>query len=105
MSDDGTSTATLHILNKPPSHNRFAGCLDQLSANDVVFLLEDAVLALHHPRLQAVPPGVRIYALEADVRARGLALTGETPCPPIGHCCDMTVLVDLTEQFSRIVNW
>lgn len=104
MAVNGTSIATLHILNKPPSHNRFLACLDQLGVNDAVFLLEDAVLALQHPRLHALPAGVKLYALEADVRARGLTQTGES-CPPIGQCCDMAVLVGLTEQFSRITNW
>lgn len=106
-----TDRPTLHILNKAPAHSRSANCLQQLAAGDTLVLLEDGVLAL---QLVSRPPqGCVVFALRADALARGLTDEGsasrtqdantDTAVP--ATWCDMDKLVQLTQDYERIINW
>lgn len=46
MTQEQTIQPTLHILNKSPSHPRFATCLAALHEGDTLALAENAVLAV-----------------------------------------------------------
>jgi tRNA 2-thiouridine synthesizing protein B len=46
MTQEQTIQATLHILNKSPSHPRFATCLAAVHEGDTLALAENAVLAV-----------------------------------------------------------
>jgi tRNA 2-thiouridine synthesizing protein B len=102
------SQPTLHFLNKPPGHGRFAACLERLTPGDSLVLLEDGVLGLCHPLLrQQAPLGLALYVLKGDAEARGLlrAASDGVEGDPEKRCCDMAKLVELTEVHTRIINW
>lgn len=72
--------STLHTVNKSPfSHTTLASCLSVCQPGDALLLIEDGVYAalpsspqaeqLRHAR----SAGIRVYALEPDLIARGLA--------------------------------
>lgn len=91
-------TPTLHILNKPPGHERFLACLDAIAPQDVVLLTENAVTALADVSV-ALPDGT--LALSADCEARGL---GGPAAENIGRV-DYQGMVSLTDRFDRIISW
>ncbi|MBW0146319.1 sulfurtransferase complex subunit TusB [Marinobacter arenosus] len=88
---------TLHILNKTPDHPRFSECLGMLGPDDAIVLIENGVLGLAATTHLSAD---RVYALVADVSARGL--------PEQSH--DSTLLdysewVDLTLRAKRVISW
>jgi tRNA 2-thiouridine synthesizing protein B len=71
--------ATLHTVNKSPfSHNTLSSCLRVCGQQDGILLLEDGVFgairqAPCSEELQIlINKGVKVYALENDLKARGL---------------------------------
>lgn len=67
--------ARLHLL-MSCSGDAFDRCLEQLGADDSVLLVDDGVTCLAGGAARLAPlqsRAARVYALEADVRARGLA--------------------------------
>lgn len=89
---------TLHILNKPPGHERFLACLDAIAPGDIVLLVENAVTALADVSV-ALPDGT--LALSADCEARGL---GRSEAENTGRV-DYQGMVRLTDRFVRIISW
>ncbi|WP_166259951.1 sulfurtransferase complex subunit TusB [Marinobacter salicampi] len=88
----------LHVLNKSPNHPRFGYCLAALADNDALILIENAVFGLG----SANRFRCRVYALQDDVKARGL------PSPSAGEAIELVDLpgwVTLTATYSRIVHW
>ncbi len=71
--------SVLHIVNKSPTdRNALDTCLRLASADSGILLIEDGVYALRPgteaaKRLQQAMETHRIYALQADMEARGLA--------------------------------
>src|SRR5690625_7546195 len=72
--------STLHTVNKSPfSHTTWASCLCVCQPGDALLLIEDGVYAAlaSSPQAeqlqQAHKAGVRLYALEPDLGARGLS--------------------------------
>jgi tRNA 2-thiouridine synthesizing protein B len=71
--------STLHTVNKSPfSHSTLASCLAVCRPGDTLLLIEDGVYGAlasspHAEQLRnVVAYGVRTYALEPDIAARGL---------------------------------
>jgi len=64
----------LHTFNKSPYRTQtLTSCLELFSADDALVLLEDGVYAGTHPDLTNLLDKKRqVYAIEADVQARGL---------------------------------
>lgn len=98
----------LHILrHSPGSETRFASCLRGLGAQQSLLLIEDAVYGLL-PRsrtlnsLLILPGSVRLYAMEADVLARGLALDDLPDRVKIISYADM---VKLCVDHKKVVSW
>ncbi|QJD58416.1 sulfurtransferase complex subunit TusB [Pseudomonas sp. gcc21] len=98
----------LHILrHSPGSETRFASCLRGLGPQQSLLLLEDAVYGLL-PRsrtlasLQILPGSVRLYAIEADVLARGIALDD---LPERLKLIDYPAMVQLCVYHSKVVSW
>lgn len=85
---------TLHILNKPPEHPRFAECLGMSSPDDALLLIENGVLALASPERLS---DRKVYALSPDVRARGLTASE--------GLLDYTDMVSLTLKAERVISW
>ena len=94
---DAPNTHTLHLLNKAPEHSRFARCLQSLQPGDSLVLMENAVLALANSGLSLPEP---CYALQADVRARGLSTQNGRHT-----LIDYQELVQLTADNPRIISW
>ena len=62
----------LHTINKSPyRHQAFESCIKFCREQDAILLIEDAVYGVDHPLLLEIPH-VAIYALDADLIARGL---------------------------------
>ncbi len=71
----------LHLIRHSPSvSTQLARCLDYIQPEDTLLLLADAVLALQQScwctRLQQ--SGASIYALQADLDARGICTRAAT---------------------------
>ena len=90
----------LHLLNKFADHPRFTQCLNQTHAGDSIALTESGVLAL--PTGINWPEDVVIYALSADLEARGLS---PLELPPFVHVIGYEQLVDLTLSTDQVVGW
>lgn len=89
----------LHLLNKPPSHTRFAGCIGAMAPQDTLVLIEDGVIAAVTPGL-ALPAGTRVC--HADLQARGL---GGRPLGDSVTVADYAEIAALTVQHRRVVSW
>lgn len=98
----------LHILRHAPgSETRFASCLRGLGPQQSLLLIEDAVYGLL-PRsrtlnsLLILPGSVRLFAIEADVLARGLALDDLPDRVAMISYADM---VELCIDHQKVVSW
>ncbi len=96
----------LHTVNKSPySCNTLQSCLSHASEGDVVLLIEDGVYAALKggaaAEMLSSAQGVRICALSADVKARGLdgrLIDGV-------EVVDYGGFVDLVEQTDKTQAW
>lgn len=85
--------ATLHLVNEPAA---WAGCRPLLDAEDAVLLIEDGVYLA-----QQALSGAKLYALEPDVRARGLSGRIQGNVRP----ATFDDFVRLVESCERTVTW
>ncbi len=88
---------TLHVVNKPPSNPAIASCLTAVRPGDAVLLIEHGVYCAP----DAASEDVTIYALEVDVRARGLT----SRMPPNVRIADDARFVELACEHNPIVTW
>lgn len=87
---------TLHIVNKSPEQARFGRCLAAFDRDDQLLLTENAVIAAGAASLK-LP--THCFALEADLKARGL--TSGTSVVAI----DYQEMVKLTVEADRVICW
>ena len=67
--------AVLHIVrNSAFNDNKLNLCLSVISSNDIVFLMDDGVYNIAHPKLLKRLNELTIYVLTEHLNARGLAL-------------------------------
>ena len=85
--------ATLHLVNKPAA---WEDCHPLLDAGDAVLLIEDGT----YLALQALS-GATLYALESDIRARGLSQRIRSNI----HPASFDDFVRLVERCERVVTW
>ena len=92
----------LHIVNRSPfTHTALQQCLRALGDGDSIILIEDAVLLLSSPAsTSTLPPSDRLYVLQPDCEARGVALNTEVATP-----ADYSRFVELVAQHSQTVSW
>lgn len=93
-----SSIHTLHILNKGPEHPRSIACGQALKAGDALLLTENGVLAL--ALSGSCETAVPVYALTADVMARGLS-----QCANGTIMVDFSTMVDMTAQAQNVISW
>lgn len=86
--------ATLHLVNRTAA---LGDCLEAAADEDAVLLLEDGVFAA----VVALAPERPLHALEADVRARGLANRLASQVSVV----DDAGFVRLVEQHQPVVSW
>lgn len=72
--------STLHTINRSPyMNNALASCLKVCATSDAILLLEDGVLGASksspHAKsiVEILTAGTRIFAINVDVKARGLS--------------------------------
>ncbi|SVB53328.1 uncharacterized protein METZ01_LOCUS206182 [marine metagenome] len=86
----------LHIISNP---NASAPCTLHLLEDDAVILIGDGVYAITGNNLNNLDVPVPVYALEADLAARGISPTsGETPA-------NMSRFVALVVEHASSVTW
>ncbi len=93
----------LHIVSPSPfQYDALQRCLAIATAEDGLLLIEDATLALLNPAQHlGASPGCRLFALAADLKARGISL-------PIGleiTVVDYDGFVLLTIQHDKTLSW
>lgn len=92
-----TPLKTLHILNKPPEHRRYASCLNAIGPDDGLLLTENGVLAVSRPLKIA---GARCFVLAPDLEARGLAgQIGDNQPVSFGD------MVELAASSAKVISW
>lgn len=95
----------LHTINKSPySHQCLADCLRVCSEDDVVLLIEDGVYAAlaHSESIKSLLAKVSaVYALQADIAARGLSDRIATEIETV----DYTGFVQLCADQPKILAW
>jgi tRNA 2-thiouridine synthesizing protein B len=96
---------TLHIINKSPYQDQcLEDCLRISKAGDELLLIEDAVYAAiaDSPYAnQLNDSGLNLYALSADLKARGLASMDIGSVRPVSD----HEFVALTVKHSAIQSW
>lgn len=91
---------TLHIVSKAPEQNSaLNSCYRVAQPNDPILLIEDGVYALLSHLSES--PTTQLFALKADVDARGLG----SRAPASVQLIDDDGFVALTEQESNIQSW
>ena len=93
----------LHTLSATPASVAFRDCLAVLNENDAVLLLGDGTYAAlpDNPYLKKLlGKGAELYLLDDDARAAGV-----NQCDSSITAIDMDGFVDLTERFTRQMNW
>ncbi|AZC27465.1 MULTISPECIES: sulfurtransferase complex subunit TusB [Pseudomonas] len=96
--------STLHVLSHSPfTDDRLASCLRLLGSADALLLCGDAAYALQPGtapcnELEA-RDGLKLYVLEEDLRARGLAL------PAWAEAVDYPGFVELSIQHDKVNTW
>ena len=98
----------LHILrHSPHAETRFASCLRAISANQSLLLIEDAAYTLlpgtsSRNALEYLPGNVKLYTLESDLLARGIALDDVSARIQL---IDYSMMVALCTEHSKVVSW
>ena len=82
----------LHTINKP---GVLASCFDLISEKDAVVLLEDGIYLSN----QTIPG--KAYAIEADLRARGIKIRASSRIEMIDYCR----FVELTIEARKTCSW
>jgi sulfur relay protein TusB/DsrH len=100
--------AVLHLVNRlPPDGAGLATCFERLGADDAVVLMEQAVYACRSGSelagsLRQAARGLRLYALEPDLSARGIF--PEAVCEGI-EPVDFPGLVALCCEHDLVHSW
>ena len=100
--------STLHTVNKSPfTFTTLSSCLQLCGKSDSILLLEDGVFGAMNsaPCTQEisklVEQGVKVYALEGDVKARGLQEKIRTDIIVTDYCG----FVQLTTEHRCVQSW
>lgn len=93
----------LHTVNKAPDNNCLSSCLRVAAKDDAILLIEDGVYAAVINTAK-VPDELfrhKVYALEADIKARGL--NGKIAAE--AELVDYQGFVTLVEKFDTVQSW
>ncbi len=98
------SHSILHTVNQSPfTHSALQQCLCYAQESDSILLLENGVYgALLKHSLADKLSGKKCYAIEADLKARGLL--GQELTPHI-ELIDFIYFVELTTQHKLVQSW
>ncbi len=100
---------TLHTVNKSAfERNSLDSCLSVCKTDGSILLIEDAVIAAMQDTTvsekisQAIESGIKFYALDEDIKARGLP---EQRVMDSITRVDYTGFVNLVIENDRVQNW
>ena len=85
------------IFNHPNQH---PGVAEMCQAGDALLLLQDGVYAATQELALLTIPGLKLYALENDILARGITLTN----PQISVINDQQWLA-LCIEYHKVISW
>lgn len=93
--------SSLHIISSQQS-DALAQCLALCSSSDAIFFYSDGVshCLKHQPLAEIKAKGVKLYALEDDLHARGLELE-----PELFTLADYALWVELSAAHKNCLNW
>jgi tRNA 2-thiouridine synthesizing protein B len=100
--------ATLHTVNRSPhAAPALASCLRVALPGHGILLIEDGVYAAvaasdDAPALRAAPPAIALYALGADLAARGIAASTLLDAVQV---VDYEGFVDLACRYDKVLSW
>ena len=93
----------LHVINHTPPDGGRDMRLQRVCPGDAVLFIEDGCYAAHDgapsPPTAALAEGVRVFVLEADLRARGIAAAAGVAT------VDYDGFVDLSAQHNPVISW
>jgi len=91
------------VCHSPYQHGALRQCLRLISAPAALLLMEDGVYAATRAaaELVAIEPAIEIYALQADLDARGISATLNPRVTPI----DDRGFVELSLHCARMQAW
>lgn len=90
----------LHIVRTSPFiKNDFAQCINTLSPNDFIVLIDDGCYAVESPLLNNVDASINILALDEHLNARALTVTHSI------KAITMTEFVNLTLTVDKTITW
>lgn len=99
--------STLHTVNKSPFQSQcLRNCLDLIIPGDALVLIEDGTYALKLSGedraylMDTIKQGAFVYALRADLQARGLDSSGDDI-----KAIDDSEFVELCCKHQRIQSW
>lgn len=102
------SATLIHLLRHAPQDDtHFASSLRVIGPQQGLLLIEDAVYALlphtsAFNAMQLLPASVKLFALEADVLARGVAIDD---LPPRVTLVDYPGMVELCTRYDKVMSW
>lgn len=95
----------LHIVSKSPFESTALNrCLNLMTKDDGLLLIEDGVLLLSNPTVIAELNTVakqKLYLLETDLTTRNLKVPADYP----GRLIDYGGFVDLICQYEKSLSW
>ncbi len=95
--------STLHLVRSSPFANQeLAQCLNTLTANDHIVLLDDGCYALNHSLIHTFikkPTDITIHVIDSHLEARALTSLGSV------QVINMSKLVELTLTHNTVITW
>lgn len=93
--------AILHIVrNSAFNDNKLNLCLSIISDKDTLFLIDEGVYNIAHPKLIKRLGTIDVYALKEHLVARGLELNDT-----FIQKADYKLLVELSDNAEKVITW
>ncbi|WNC70564.1 sulfurtransferase complex subunit TusB [Thalassotalea psychrophila] len=93
--------AILHIVrNSAFVDNKLNLCLSVISSKDTLFLMDDGVYNIAHPKLMTRNDSLTVYALNNHLQARGIDIGDSTIT-----LATLKDLVSLSDTATKVITW
>lgn len=93
--------AILHIVrNSAFNDNKLNLCLNVISSKDTVFLMDDGVYNIAHPKLMIRQDSLTVYALNDHIQARGIDVGASNIT-----LANLKDLVSLSDKAAKVITW
>lgn len=93
--------AILHIVRSSAfNDNKLNLCLSVISSQDTLFLMDDGVYNVAHPKLISRSDSLTVYALYNHLQARGIDI-GDSAI----DLANLKDLVSLSDTATKVITW